>query len=641
MAVFPFLIQRLYFHYSNRLEEPGVEKSGFGANLVQKISHPAAVPQSIPNSWYWFSIALFVIAVLPYLGAWNFEFVNFDDPEYITENPNVLAGLTWESVQWAMTANHVANWHPLTWISHMLDVELFGLNPGGHHLTNVILHAVNTVLLFGFLACATGCTGRSALVAAMFAVHPLHVESVAWVSERKDVLSTLFMFLTLFAYLGYTKRPSWLTYLPVFVLLALGLMAKPMLVTLPCVLLLLDAWPLNRISLRPFDKSAARRLVIEKLPLFALVAVSAVVTFLVQLEGGAVSGVEKIPIMMRLSNVLVSYVGYIVNMITPTGLAVLYPFPESIPVWKPLAAVTLLIAVTMAAIKVRGTFTYVSVGWFWFLGTLVPVIGIVQVGSQAMADRYTYIPLIGLFIILVWGAYDLLGRNSSKQAPLVVISFMIIIALTAASWMQSRHWQNSHALWSRAIEVTERNSRAHNKMGIIMAESGHQEQAIGHYRLALKISPNFTKVHNNFGNALAATGRPGEALAYFKNAISLKPDYALAHNGMGSALDDLNQVDEAIVNYEAALRIDPQLAAAHNNLAAALFKQGNVEKAITESKRALELKPARASYHVNYAVLMYNTGDFESARQHLETALRLEPGNQQATDILNLVATGK
>lgn len=614
-----------------------MRKPGSGAILGQQTTHPTAAQQSIPGSRYWLSLALLIIAVLPYFGVWNFEFVSFDDPDYISGNPQVLAGLTWDSVKWAMTANDFANWHPLTWISHMLDVTLFGPNPGAHHLTNVSLHAINTVLLFGFLASATGCAGRSALVAALFAVHPLHVESVAWVSERKDVLSTLLMFLTLLAYLRYTKRPSWLTYLPVFILLALGLMAKPMLVTLPCVLLLLDAWPLNRISLRPFDKAAAYRLVIEKLPLFALVTASSVVTFLVQQEGGAVSGIERISVMMRMSNVLVSYVGYIVNMITPTGLAVLYPFPESIPVWKPVAAALLLMAFTVAAVRAREKFAYVSVGWFWYLGTLVPVIGIVQVGTQAMADRYTYIPLIGLFIILVWGAYDLLGRHSSRKAPMVAIAFMIIAALTAASWMQSRHWQNSHALWTRALDVTENNSRAHNKMGIVLADLGQQEKAITHYRRALKISPGFAKGYNNLGNALVATGQPGEALAYFEHAITLKPDYALAHNGMGSALDDLDQVENAIASYEAALNIDPQLAAAHNNLAAAWFRQGNLEKAITESKRAIELEPAHALNHVNYAVLLYNTNDFESARRHLEIALRLEPGNQNAIEILKLL----
>ena len=581
--------------------------------------------------------ALVLIAILPYYGIWGFEFISFDDPEYITENQQVMTGLTWESIKWAFTTNAVANWHPLTWMSHMLDVSLFGMNPGAHHVGNVVLHALNTVLLFGFMARASGCAGRSAIVAALFAVHPLHVESVAWISERKDVLSTFFMLLTLWAYLAYTKRPNGWRYLVVFVLLAMGLMSKPMLVTLPFVLLLMDAWPLNRLSLKPFDRAAAIQLIREKLPLFGLVAVSGVITFLVQQDYGAMSSVDKVPLTLRLANALTSYIEYVINMFVPTRLAVLYPLAPSIPIWKPLGSAALISAVTVLAIKSRAKLPYVSVGWFWFLGTLVPVIGIVQVGSQAMADRYTYIPLIGLFIIVVWGCYDLLGHHAAKKAPLVASALLVIAGLTSVSWMQARYWQNSTTLWTRTLEVTENNHRAHNKLAIQLADSGQSEKAIAHYKMAIKIQPGFARAHNNLGNVIAAAGHPKEALQHFENALAAKPDYAMAFNGIGSALDDLGRTNEAIASYENAVKIDPTLSAVHNNLAAAYYKQGKLDQAVEKSRLALELEPQNASYQINYAILMFSKGDIESARQHIEIALRLRPGDQQAIKVMNML----
>lgn len=594
---------------------------------------------SVSHSWL--AIALIIIAALPYYGAWNFEFVNFDDPEYITNNQNVMSGLTWQSLRWALTANDAANWHPLTWVSHLLDVEYFGLEAGAHHLVNVVLHVVNTLLLFTFLTQASGCAVRSAVVAALFAAHPLHVESVAWIAERKDVLSTFFMLLTLHAYLAYTRRPTWLGYLSVFVLLALGLMTKPMLVTLPFLLLLLDAWPLNRIAVTPFDRIQACRLIKEKLPFFALVAVSSVITYLVQQEGGAVASVDKIPLMLRVSNALVSYVEYMARMFVPSGLAVLYPYPESIPVWKSLGAATVLTAVTVMAVRVRKNFTYVTVGWFWFVGTLIPVIGIVQVGSQAMADRYTYIPLVGLFILLVWGSYDLLGKKSSKRAPLAVITVSIVVALAVASWVQARYWINSESLWVHTLDVTRNNYRAHNKLGIIMADSGRQASAIKHYRAAIKINPEFSWGHNNLGNALASAGKLEESLEHFKTAISLSPDYASAYNGMGSVLDDLNRVDEAIELYRKALMINPGLSSAHNNLAAAFAKKGQIDQAIIEIDAALDIDSGNVTYQKNFLALVLKLDDIELARQYLEKALYVNPANEYARQALESLGVNK
>ena len=388
----------------------------------------------------WIAIVLLAVTMMAYSAVGSFGFVNFDDPDYVYRNLQVAQGLTWSGVQWAFTTGHASNWHPLTWISHMLDVQVFGLHPGAHHVINLLLHLANTLLLFGVLQRSTGATGRSALVAALFAVHPLHVESVVWIAERKDVLSTLFFMLTLWAYVSYTHSPALRRYLAVFVLLALGLMAKPMLVTLPFVLLLLDLWPLKRVGVDAWDRATATRLVVEKIPLFALVAISSIVTFLVQREGGAVINLEGISLALRLSNALLSYIAYIGNMVWPSGLAILYPYPGSIPMWKSAAALALLLAASAAAIMAVRRRPYVTVGWFWYVGTLVPVIGIVQVGTQAMADRYTYIPLIGLFLLIAWGGYDLPGRESSRRVPLAAVCVMMVATLGVATWNQSRYW---------------------------------------------------------------------------------------------------------------------------------------------------------------------------------------------------------
>lgn len=642
---------------------------------MSPISELASNRQGTPKvNWQWLTLILFIVAILPYLGIWEFEFVTFDDPKYVQGNEQVKAGITWASIQWAFTSGYASNWHPLTWISHMLDVDLFGLNAGAHHTTNVLLHGFNTLLLFGFLAQATGCRGRSAFVAALFAAHPLHVESVAWISERKDVLSAFFMLLTLWTYFRYTTGPTLLSYLGVVFLFTLGLMAKPMLVTLPFMLLLLDGWPLNRIRLKPFDWSMALRLIIEKLPLFALAATSSVITFIVQQEGGAIANIDNVPLMLRLGNAAVSYIQYILNMFAPIGLAVLYPFPESVPMWKALGSTVALVTISAFAVKLRGMFSYFPVGWFLFLGTLIPVIGIVQVGSQAMADRYTYIPMIGLFIVVAWGSYDLLGRGSSKQAPLLVTAVLIIATLTAMSWTQARYWQNSNFLWARAVDATSDNYRAHtaygslmedqgaltqavkhftraaqiqpshaiahNKLGAVLSDLNRPVDAIGHYENALRIQPDFAEAHNNLGNALNTVGRREEALKHFKKAISIKPNYPSPYNGLGSALDDLGRVDEAITNYSEAIRIDPQYAAAYNNLATAYYKKSMLDEAVEASRIALKLEPGNASYQFNHAVYMFYSGDIEVARNHLELSLKINPGYTPAIEALKMLPEG-
>lgn len=615
----------------------------------------------------WIAAALALLTLAAYSSVSSFEFSTFDDPQYVVDNPRVNQGLSRESVAWAFTTGHASNWHPLTWLSHMLDAQLFGMRAGYHHWVSVLLHVANTLLLMAFLVRTTGAVGRSAFVAALFALHPLHVESVAWIAERKDVLSTLFFMLTLLFYQRYARAATPARYLPVFACLALGLMAKPMLVTLPFVLLLLDVWPLGRY--RPGEGGGpVLRLVAEKLPLFALAAASSIITFLVQREGGAVSGLELTPLGLRLANALVSSVLYIRNMFWPANLAVMYPMPASIPAWQWLGALLTLLAISYGVLRQATRRPWLAVGWFWYLGTLVPVIGLVQVGTQAMADRYTYIPLIGLFIIVSWGGYDLLARYARPRWTVPLLATLLVAALSAATWHQTRYWSDARTLWQHALEVSRDNYRAHvalgslleeeghnreaaehfaaalriepryaeahNKLGVALAALGHPDQALEHYRRALRLNPGLAAAHTNLGNALAAQGRLDGALREYQEALRLNPDDALAANGMGSALDEMGRVDEAITLYRRALDLDPNLAAAHNNLAAAFAKKGRVDEAVAEIRAALRHEPGNASYHYNYAMLLRYQRKPDAARAELESALRIDPNYSAAREAL-------
>ena len=619
----------------------------------------------------WVSLALVVLTITAYSSVVSMDFVTFDDPRYILDNPQVNQGLSWSGAKWAFTTGHASNWHPVTWLSHMIDVELFGLNAGMHHAMNLLFHVINTLLLFMFLNRITGAMGRSALVAALFALHPLHVESVAWVSERKDVLSTLFFILTLWAYTAYVHKPVLSRYLAAFVLLALGLMSKPMLVTTPFVLLLLDIWPLQRFRLASPERSIALGLIREKLPLFALIVTSSIITYLVQHEGGAVNSLSQASIDDRLSNILVAYIAYMQNMCWPSDLAVLYPIPKIIPVWQPAGALVVLFLISYAVLKYARRYPYLPVGWFWYLGTLVPVIGIVQVGTQAMADRYTYIPLIGLFMIIAWGGYDLLIRGSSKRLPSAIIVSLSLIGLGTATWVQVQHWSDAKSLWARALSVTSENYRAHVAYGSILADEGSQKEAAAHFAAAIKIQPNYAEAHNKLGVAYAATGRDDDAILHYREALKHKPGLSMANtnlgnalvkegrieealsyydkalrqnrndplalNSLGSALDDLGRVDEAIDLYAKALDINPRLSAAHNNLAAAFVKKGQIDKAIIEIESAIQIESGNATYHYNYAMLLSHKGELEKAREHLKITLSIDPENESARQALHSI----
>jgi len=579
----------------------------------------------------WVSLALIAANLIVYAPVRHYEFVTWDDPQYIYENPHVSGGMTWRGVSWAFTTGYSFNWHPLTWLSHMVDVQIYGMNAGPHHLTSVLLHIANTVLLFGLLHGMTGALGPSAFVAALFAVHPLHVESVAWVAERKDVLSTLFWMLTLCGYVRYVRQPRLGRYLVVGLLFALGLMAKPMLVTLPFVLLLLDYWPLGRMSLG--DLRATRsigRLVREKLPLLALAIASSIVTFVVQRRGGAVSGLDALPLNRRVPNALVSYFTYIGKMLWPTRLTALYPYPRSLPGWWVAGSILGLIGVSVVVIRAARHHPYLPTGWLWYLGTLVPVIGLVQVGSQSRADRYTYVPLIGLFIMVAWGVPDLLARWPYQRYALPTVAGLVILACTITARSQVQYWENSLVLMGHALEVTTDNFTAHNHMGAALADRGKVDEAIAHYSEALRIKPNFAEAHYSLGNALASQGKLNEAIAHYSEALRIKPGSAEPHNGLGSALADQRRFDEAVAHYHEALRIKPDFAEAHNNLGNSLASQGKVDEAIAHYSEALRIKPDFAEAYDNLGQALASQGRASEAIARYSEALRIMPGFAEA-----------
>ena len=493
-----------------------------------------------------------------------FEFLNFDDDRYVAENPLVQQGLTREGIVWAFTTIGISNWHPLTLLSHMLDCQLFGLNAGAHHMVNVLFHAANAALLFLVLRRMTGALWRSALVAALFALHPLHVESVAWVSERKDVLSAFFAMLTMLTYVWYAKRPSPARCLAVLAPFALGLMAKPMLITLPGVLLLLDFWPLRRIAFNPPMNRATLKqawsLVFEKLPLIGLSAAAGAIAWVAQHGGKAVAPIELFTLRIRLANAAVSYVRYILKMFYPANLAVPYPHPgHSLTAWQIAGSVALLAVVTVAAVRLARRCPYVLAGWLWYLGMLVPVIGVVQVGSQAMADRYTYLPLIGLFIIVAWGAGDLAWGRQHLRSAFSVGFVAALGALTVCTSFQLSHWRNSVVLFEHALRVTECNSIAHNNLGTALMSRGDFERAKEHFSAAVKTAPDNIDALNNLGVALLVLGRPIEAANTFKQVLNSTPHDATVHSNLGVALLQQGAYDEAEQYLSRALEMDPGL----------------------------------------------------------------------------------
>jgi tetratricopeptide (TPR) repeat protein len=546
------------------------------------------------------------------------DFVNFDDHVYVYENPLVIRGLSTEGIIGAFTHTHARNWHPLTTLSHMLDCQLYGLNAGGHHVTNVILHTISALLLFLVLKQMTGALWQSAFVAALFVIHPLHVESVAWIAERKDVLSAMFFMLTVAAYTGYARGPSPPRYLLVALLFACGLMSKPMLVTLPFVLLLLDYWPLGRLGGQKSGVGTRlRRLITEKVPLFALSALSCMATLFAQ----GPSAIDQLPFLWRLNNTFVSYVTYIWQMLWPVRLAVFYPHPNnSLPLVKVTVGIAFLVGVSLLVIYLRRTKPYLVTGWFWYLGMLVPVIGLVQVGEQAHADRYTYLPQIGLYIMVAWTVGDLLSEPTprARRALIGVAAVIAIVSLGVRAFGQASYWKNSETLWNHTLAVTGENDVAHNNLGFLFLRRGELDKAILQFQAALDIRSRNTETHynlgaaliqNNLGNAFARKQLWDEAIDHLQEAARLRPDYADAYFNLGSVLFQQGRIDQAIAQWQKALAIRPRDAEAHRSVASALRKQGNVKEAISEYEQALNIVPEDSVALNNLAWILATSSD--------------------------------
>jgi Tfp pilus assembly protein PilF len=571
------------------------------------------------------SVLLCVVICAVYWPLKNNGFINFDDNIYVTENETVKGGLTTEGIRWAFRFNDKGYWQPLAWLSHMLDCELYGLNPAGHHLTNLMIHLANTLLLFWLLNRATGCVYKSACVAALFALHPLNVESVAWLAERKNVLSTFFWLLTIFIYTYYVRKHNIQWYLGVVICFILGLMTKPMAVTLPFLMLLLDFWPLGRIQIKRLSSQGALHkdkvgsllprkvrwpiVVLEKVPLLILSAFSVFLSISsLQQMDIMVSG-SIAPLNLRIANALVSYVGYINKMIWPHDLAIFYPYPKLLPTWQILVSVLCLLAISILCIAAIKRRPYLSVGWLWYVGTLVPVIGIVQTGIwPAMADRWAYVPLIGLFIIIVWGFSDIFRRSRYNKLVPVVLCSVILMGFANATHMQLRHWVSSIPLFQHALQVTGDNEIAYYSIGNELVQEGRLAKGIDFYRSALRLKPEFSQVHNNLGVALGRTGNIDEAVDHFQIALQKKNHYAEAHNNLGVALRSRGQLLEAGQHYGEALKLDPAYAEAYNNLGLLLMQQGKIEEALSYFKKALEKKPDFINARENFKKATLNLG---------------------------------
>ncbi len=529
--------------------------------------------------------ALFLAIFAVYLQTSQFEFISSDDDLYIVKNPHTLGGLTLPGIRWALTGVAASNWLPLTLISHMLDVQLFGLNSGAHHLVNVLLHALASILLFLVLRRATAEPAPSAFVAFVFALHPLHVESVAWISERKDVLSACFLFLALYAYVRYTEQPGLGRYVGVVVPFCLGLMSKPMLVTLPFMLLLLDLWPLRRMH--------KTGILWEKLPLFVLSAVASAVAYRVQLVTGAVAGIVQIKIQGRVAKALLSYITYLRQTFWPAHLAAFYPYPRYVHALQIAGAFVFLGGLTAVVVSSRNTRPYLATGWFWYLGTLIPVIGLVQVGEQSHADRYTYIPMIGVLIMLGWGFQEIAARFPRTRIAITAVAVAVCVICMALSWKQAESWRNPETLYQRALDVTPDNDIAHtNLAAYLMTLPGRRSDAVEHLEAALRIKPDNAIAHQNLGVCLVQSQLCAAAIPHFEAALREMAGLYGASDGLGFCLAITGRYTEAIPHFEEALRVNPDLADAHFHLAETLSSiPGREAEAVTQYQATLRLQP--------------------------------------------------
>lgn len=542
------------------------------------------------------SVGLLILIALVYAPVRHYGLVSLDDPLYITQNPHVLGGLTWDNVWWAVTSRHASYWIPLTWVSYMAEVQLFGVRPDVMHVTNVLLHAVNTLLLFAWLRQTTSSVWRSACAAALFAVHPLHVESVAWITERKDVLSTLFLLLALGAYTTYAAKPTRARYLALCGLALAGLMAKPMIVTLPFLLLLCDVWPLGRVAIDVRSHEARARwwaLVREKWALFAIAAVASFVAFVMQQRGGAMVASEVFPFGLRVENAIVSAVIYLWQAVWPVNLIAWYAYPEAIPLWQVLAALAVLAAVSVAVVRAR-RLPYLAVGWFWYLGTLVPVSGLVQVGLQPRADRFTYVPFIGLSLAVVWGLSELAGRSRSLRLAPAALGLSASLVFGVIAHRQVAYWQDGLALWQHAADVTTGRgaAQAQFELARLLSDAGRLDEAIARFHQALQLKPDWAGAHGLLATALLKAGRKADAKSEYETALRLDPDQPEAQNNLGVILAEEGQIEAALPHFAESVRLSPGFESAHANLGVALMRLGRKAEAVREFSTVLRLNPA-------------------------------------------------
>jgi len=584
-----------------------------------------------------------VLVIMTFSVYWqvmDHEFLHFDDDIYVKENLHVRQGITLRNSFWAFTATRATNWHPLTWFSHMLDCQLFGVNSGLHHLTNLLFHIANTLLLFFILSRMTGAVWRSAFAAALFALHPVNVESVAWIAERKNLLSTFFWMLTMLSYSYYAVRPGVLRYLLTIILFTLGLLAKPMLVTLPFVFLLMDYWPLGRIRFTqarkeehpvlgtPYAPASLARLVLEKVPLFILSAGSIAISF-ISLDQKTRAATQFSPLSLRLANAVVSYVQYIGKMFWPVDLAIYYPFPTTMfPLWQIAGALLLLLVITAFVLYQWRRNPYLPTGWFWYLGTLFPVIGLVQGGLwPALADRWAYVPFIGLFIMIAWGIPDLIAQWRYKKAVLATLALAIIMALTSITYFQLGYWKDSITIFRHTLNVTVNNFIAHTNLGFAFEQKEMTDEAFFHFSEALMIKPDKASVQTNMGNILRKQGKADDSVRYYNEALRIDPDFYPAHIGLGNLFKTQKRIRYAIYHYNEALRIDPENAVAHFNLGNVLFDQGDIDGAVIHYSEVVRTEPYNADAHFNLGNALYNQGRVNEAIRHCKEALRIDPDN--------------
>jgi tetratricopeptide (TPR) repeat protein len=566
------------------------------------------------------SLGLAAVTIAAYWPVgWN-GFVRYDDASYITVNSYVMRGLSWEGIKWAFCEFHSGNWHPLTWISHMADVEVFGLRPWGHHAVSLGFHVLNTMLVLFLLEHTTKRLWASAFVAGLFALHPLHVESVAWAAERKDVLSTFFWLSTMLAYVWYTKKSGWRRYLAVAALLAMGLMSKPMLVTLPVVLLLLDYWPLDRLAM---NWQTIRRRVIEKLPLLAIAVISSAITM--KAQDIAITDLGTLSVWARLANAVVSYGRYVWAMVWPTGLAVFYPFEVSISQAVVAASVVFLVAGTVVAFHVGRKHKYVIVGWLWYLVTLIPVIGIVQVGSQSHADRYTYVPLVGLFVVIAWWAAETAQEYALARRVFAVTGFGILVAMAVMTWRQVGYWKDDLALFGRAVAVTENNPVALCNLGAALGEQGRMDEGLAAMRKSLSLSPHDEQNLAEMGRLLSSRGQVDKAIEYYQKAIALRPDLKEPYMGMASVLIRVGRFEEAEKCCRMAIELDGKWPEVYHMLGMILGQTGRTDEALEAFRLAAETYPGMASARLNMAKLYAARGELDRAIDECRKSIAMEP----------------